>query len=244
MITDAEALVPADDGYDVLLPHKGDGERGSRRLPLQDRAWWRLVHAAGFATGGLTFIAGTALYYAPDQTTAVGNLAAALYTIGSVGFLSVDVLEFFTPDYTTCPLRANIALSATGSTFYVIGSVGYAPAILAVTEAVGVWGFILGSAFIGVSQTWKVARLASGDDGVPRLRNVLASRDVLTAVGVEAGACAGAWFFLAGTAMYDVSTTTDGGWLAVILGLWLAGSCCFTVGAAFLAYRHFVMRIS
>ena len=56
---------------------------------------WRLVHAAAFLEGGLTFIAGTALLYWPPSP-ALATLSAALYTAGSAGFLLVDVQEFFT----------------------------------------------------------------------------------------------------------------------------------------------------
>ena len=91
---------------------------------------------------GTTFIAGTVLYFYPDVSD--GDLWSAwLYTVGSFGFLGVDCLEFvtFTADRW---LRANIALSATGSLCYVIGSVGFFPRIYAATDRVGVWGFILG----------------------------------------------------------------------------------------------------
>ena len=43
----------------------------------------------------------------------------------------------------------NIAASATGSLLYVIGSVGFLPAIMNHTILIGVWGFIGGSFFIG-----------------------------------------------------------------------------------------------
>lgn len=138
-------------------------------MEVQDTTWWRFFHALGFATGGTTFIAGTACYYVNPQTDYVDAWAAALYIIGSIGFLSVDVMELFTPAYKVrsgpaarvrvgvrgvvsqlglaalasclqaCPLRFNILLSAIGSTLYVIGSAGYLPSVLKATEAVGVW---------------------------------------------------------------------------------------------------------
>jgi hypothetical protein len=49
------------------------------------------------------------------------ELSAVLYTVGSIGFLFVDVQEFFT--YEDPVLRTNILLSASGSTMYVVGSV-------------------------------------------------------------------------------------------------------------------------
>ncbi len=49
------------------------------------------------------------------------SLAALLYTIGSVGFASVDFQELLT--FEGGYLRTNICLSLIGSIFYIIGSV-------------------------------------------------------------------------------------------------------------------------
>jgi hypothetical protein len=68
---------------------------------------------------------------------------------GSCGFLGVDVQELFTFRGDTL-LSINIMLSVIGSALYVVGSIGFFPE-LEIPE-VGVWGFILGSFFIGVSQ--------------------------------------------------------------------------------------------
>lgn len=65
----------------------------------------RVTHAAWI-------VLGTVCYYFPDW--AEGALAAGvLYTLGSCGFLCVDVLEFFTFDEDPW-LRVNISMSATG----------------------------------------------------------------------------------------------------------------------------------
>ncbi len=77
---------------------------------LHDSRIWRFTHALGFALGGTTFIAGTACYYFPSVDP-TGLKSAILYTVGSFGFLFVDVLEFVT--YTEDSyLRINISLSA------------------------------------------------------------------------------------------------------------------------------------
>jgi len=210
--------------------------------PLQDTRAWRALHALGFTVGGTTFIAGTAALWAP-ASDAAANASAALYTAGSLGFLTVDVLELFTPAYAAHPLRLNIACSALGSTLYVVGSVGFFAPVMAATPAVGVWGFLLGSAAIACSQAWKVARLSVGADGRCALRTLCATRDALTAAGVEAGAGVGAAHFLVGTAMYAVATS-PAGWMNAILAVWLLGSAFFTLGAGALCYRHFVMGVS
>jgi hypothetical protein len=159
-----------------------------------------------------------------------------LYTLGSCGFLYVDVLEFFTftDDFW---LRCNITMSATGSTFYVIGSIGFLPMFFKESAACGEFGFIAGSAFIGVSQAWKVLRLSYGTCG---------SKDTLTAIGVEAGAMIGAYCFLVGTLMF-AHGPLEGPFYQLILTIWVWGSCAFTTGSLFLAYRvdnrHFVMGV-
>ncbi len=151
--------------------------------------WWRVVHALAFVVGGATFTAGSSLLLLP---TTDGNAVGVLYTLGSLSFLTVDVLEFFT---FTSPrlLRLNILASALGSTAYVIGSIGFIQPV-AMTDAgpaVGNWGFIVGSALIGASQLCKVVRIWRDRDVENRL-------DRLTAIGVEGGAGIGAACFLIG----------------------------------------------
>ena len=125
--------------------------------PVEDTTCWRFFHSAGFITGGTTFIAGTAVLYL-EPTDFIANLSAFLYTVGSVGFLLVDVMEFFTFTENLL-LRLNIAFSAIGSTLYVIGSAGFFPDIYNENDFYGIWGFIMGSLCIGLSQIWKVVRI-------------------------------------------------------------------------------------
>jgi hypothetical protein len=119
--------------------------------------------------------------------------------------------------------------------FYVIGSVGFLPFLFDASPVLGEGGFILGSALIGSSQAWKVARLSRGQ--------VCGSPDTATAIGVEAGAMVGALCFLVGTLMFASGRPLVGGWYERILGLWLLGSASFTAGALFLGYRHFAMGL-
>eukprot|EP00386_Alphamonas_edax_P013123 GDKI01040646.1.p2 GENE.GDKI01040646.1~~GDKI01040646.1.p2 ORF type:complete len:240 (-),score=76.63 GDKI01040646.1:321-1040(-) len=201
---------------------------------------WRFAHVLGFLTGGTTFIAGTVCLFYPGWDF----VSAFLYTLGSCGFLFVDVQEFFT--FEGLELRTNIALSAIGSTFYVIGSVGFFPAIFAWDMRMGVWGFILGSFFIGVSQLWKTHRIGATEstDHVFHLSTLLFVKDAFTAAGVEFGACCGAWCFFFGTIMFNLGPLEGpNSVLNEVLWVWVAGSCFFTVGGLFLGYRHFVMDV-
>ena len=134
------------------------------------------------AAGGTSFIAGTACLCYSDWVQ--GPLASALlYICGSFGFLLVDVMEFFT--FTEDKLlRLNILMSVSGSTAYVIGSVGFLPLVSAITPSFGIWGFIIGSVLIGVSQLWKTHRIGSAE-GEFSAAALWSSLDALTQVGVE-----------------------------------------------------------
>jgi hypothetical protein len=207
----------------------------------------------------LTFIAGTAVLYWPPSPP-LATLSAALYTVGSLGFLFVDVQEFFT--FASEPmLRANIALSATGSLLYVLGSLGFLPAVEAATPIIGTWGFLLGSALIFVSQSMKLLRIggaagcgsvsgSSGGRGCGcgcggfSMSALCGTREYATAAIVEGGAGLGALLFLVGTAVFaaPLGESAFGG--ALVLALWVAGSLAFTAGGLSLAFRHFVMGVA
>ena len=204
---------------------------------IEETKLWQAFHALFFLIGGYTFIFGTAAYYFPDWEASY-LVAGILYTIGSSGFLGVDLMEFFT--FTSDPiLRINISLSAIGSAFYVIGSVGFIPAVYESTAmwnvigftpaTTGVYGFIAGSFFIGVSQFWKVWRIMN------------TTKD-MTAVGVELGAGLGAWCFFVGTIMYTIPYYYDNLYVTIV-NIWELGSILFTTGAMFLTYRHCVLNV-
>jgi len=202
---------------------QGGDVSASSGAPVEDSPLWRAFHAGNFLLGGVTFFAGTLALFSPTAGAAIASVA--LYTIGSIGFLSVDVQEFFTFTRAPLDLRANIAASATGSAFYVAGSVCFAPAIVATAPSAGALGFIVGSAVIASSQLAKVARLAH-------------ARADASAVAVEACAGVGAALFLAGTLVLPTAPLT------VVLVVWLAGSLSFTAGGVALAFRHFWLCVT
>jgi hypothetical protein len=152
-------------------------------------------------------------------------------------------------------LRTNICMSMTGSALYVAGSAGFLPSVAAAAPRLGVWGFVLGSAFIGWSQLWKTHRIGGGEEaagggsggsgGGPGFSlAAFASRDAATAAGVELSAGLGALCFLFGTLLYDAGPLEGpASVLRPVLWTWVAGSCWFTLGGACLAFRHFVMRV-
>ena len=203
---------------------------------------WHIAHVAGFFTGGLAFIIGTACLFYPAWDN--GALVSAwLYIIGSFGFFGVDFLEFFTFTQSGT-LRANIGISMFGSFLYILGSVGFLPSVASSIEWIGPWGFILGSVFIASSELWKLYRIGGGESAGGFLFATLTeSKDTATQVGVEGGAFLGAAFFFVGTVLYDVGDMTRVKALDRVLALWTCGSVAFFIGSFFLGYRHFVMKL-
>jgi hypothetical protein len=218
---------------------------------LHLRAWWITAHFLGFFIGGMTFLAGTSTYFYPDGEF-LGISSAVwggwLYLTGSCNFLGVDMLEFLT--FTEDPaLRLNILLSASGSFAYVVGSVGFLPEVTAYNPLIGIYGIIAGSFLIGVSQFVKICRIGGGMGARKtgfRCSNLCADVDSFTETCMEFSGGCGAWCFYVGTIMYDVEfdeLSDDAQLLNQILYIWLLGSACFTLGAFFLGFRHFVMKV-
>lgn len=212
----------------------------SSSLPIYEQTWWQILHFFGFFIGGTTFIAGTSCYYYPDWQESA-YYAAVLYIIGSIGFAIVDAIEFVA--FTEYFLKLNICISLIGSTLYIIGSIGFLPSVVnAYSSGMGIWGFILGSLFIGCSEVWKLKRIGTNDSNQFSFKNFFQSIDYLTQAGVESGACFGGCFFFIGTIMYNNGNTEGSGFMTV-LAIWITGSLSFTVGSLFLFYRHGIMRV-
>ena len=238
-------MTPATERTALVDPERKGEQARSEEGPQS--VSWNFAHFLMFITGGVTFICGSIFYYFPDSEDAL-YWGALLYVVGSCGFLGVDVLEFFT--FSTAPflLRCNIFLSMVGSAWYVVGSAGFLPAVGAVCAWVGPYGFIIGSAFIGTSQLWKSYRIACGGDErnskIPSCE-VLRSQDGITQIGVELNAGIGAWFFFVSTWWYwrNANGSNDMTVYFMVVNLWVTGSLFFSLGALFLGYRHFVMRV-
>jgi hypothetical protein len=213
--------------YDELLPPHVHDTTPTRAL--EDTTAWRAVHASSFMMGGVTFVIGTCcLFFASGAT-----LSAASYSIGSLGFLLVDLQEFVTFfSSSSCSLLINIACSMIGSALYLGGSIAFFPQLGETGTLYGLWGFVLGSSFIAASQCVKVGRLLISMPPPP---------SVWTSIGVEAGALFGALFFLVGTLLlqYDADAPIN-----AVLVTWLAGSLSFTVGGICLTHRHFVLKLT
>jgi hypothetical protein len=213
---------------------------------LQDAAASTSLHATFLSVvfgwfvvfvGGCTFIIGSTLYFFRDIPFSA-DISAALYTIGSICFLSVDVKDFFS-SAENVSIRINHICSMMGSTLYLIGSIGFFPAIYNVTDSVGIWGFILGSLFVGSSQLWKTYRIGTAENGKFSASNLINKTDRFTQAGVELNAGIGAWCFFIGTVMY-LHGPLEGAFFSAIIMIWIAGSCFFLIGSLFLGCQYLI----
>lgn len=124
---------------------------------------WRIWHGVNYLIGGVSFIFGSFALFpflAPYINTAA--VSAWFYTVGSFAFLFADFTEWLHYTESSCPflwLSINFFASMTGSTFYLIGSMAFLPMIN--KTDLGNLFFIIGSAFIFLSQFWKIVRTLS-----------------------------------------------------------------------------------
>jgi len=127
-------------------------------------------------------------------------------------------------------------MSAIGSFFYVLGSIGFFPSLINGIGFLGPFGFILGSFIIGTSQLCKTVRIGFVD-GRFSPRSLIRNWDSISAVAVELGAGIGAWFFFIGTIIYCF------GPYYVPVTLWMFGSIFFFLASCSLAIRHFILKL-
>ena len=70
-----------------------------KRYPIPLSLSWRILHASLYNVGGITFLLGS-LCYLPWMTDY--ELGGWLFTIGSIGFLFADLLEWYTNNRVGC----------------------------------------------------------------------------------------------------------------------------------------------
>lgn len=227
---------------------------------------WRLTHSFAYLLGGSTFLVGS-LQYFPSYNNLV--LGGWLFTIGSAGFLFADAFEWWTNnrvgcfaykdfeasyessvgerfgDKTTCWGRwkraengVNFFSSMTGSLLYLIGSILFIPSLNQIVE--GTYIFIYGSAFIFLSQSWKVYRAAtyneSPRDVTFRVSNLCHDWpgffvDAFAGIGGLAYFI-GSFLFLPQYDLTDEDTINAATWFTV-------GGACFLLSGLFILYRYY-----
>ena len=154
------------------------------RFPEPLTLQFRLCHGIPYAVTGIFFFYGSTCYY-PDGDPMVGGI---IFCIGGIAFLWSDCLEWYNNNRVGCfnyekykdsyekyiegkgyaPENSemgmfqraengiNFGLSAVGSGFYCLGGFFFIPSTH--TLLIGLWIFIFGSAFIIISQSWKIYR--------------------------------------------------------------------------------------
>ncbi|CAF2525688.1 unnamed protein product [Rotaria sp. Silwood2] len=141
--------------------------------------------------------------------------------------------------YERAEVGINFFMSACGSAFYLAGSILFIP-VFDKELIFGEWFFIIGSAFIYLSQAWKVYRSACTNihnrhDRRFRLSNLL---NDMPALGVDGFAGIGGVFYFIGTILFLPffnKTHSDAVRVAI---LFVCGGTSFTLSGLFLQYRH------
>jgi len=220
-------------------------ETPKSRAAWRRKTWWKSLVPLTLLAASVTFVGGTALLFAPG-TYRTGATAGWLFTMGSLGFLLVDIFKcvIFKGDSEDLSILAGKTF---GAFSYFVGSIGYIPPMPWDSNyQMGIQGFIWGSIFMGVSHFWKIHRLCSNGHHGPgfSLANIKDRVEVTSAVLVELALGIGAWCFLAGTIMYWVAHVPGSTLYLWTLIIWEIGSVLFFGGGCLLTYRYFGMGLS
>ena len=252
--SEVEALV---NNYDDNLPKSSINYL--QPLSLQ----WRINHTIAYLIGGFTFVAGSC-YYLPGMENFV--YGAWLFTIGSAAFLYADISEWwknnrvgcmFDDDYRAlfegqvgCYMapqetvlgvfqRAenglNFAFSAFGSFLYLVGSILFIPSLN--TTTIGTEVFIIGSAVIFASQSWKVYRAGCIDESNP-YNKIFVFDNLMNdtpAFGVDLNAGLGGLAYFIGSILFLPSM----GEYEQAAYWFVFGGSLFALSGLFLCFRYF-----
>jgi hypothetical protein len=225
------------------------------KYPFPLDTCWRISHTIGYFTGGFTFFVGSLCYF-PALTNY--ELGGWLFTIGSAGFLFADLFEWYTNNRVGCfdnaKLRAdfeaieggslppretdsgswqrkrngvNFFFSACGSFLYLLGSIFFIPELNAIV--LGSEVFIVGSAFIFLSQGWKLSRYPNFHEDVP-------------AVHVDAGAGIGGVFYFIGSIYFLPSLCVTDADVFRAAMLFTLGGLSFFYSACAIIFRYFITK--
>lgn len=232
---------PCSDGSDdeeaALLAVEPRGRSCSARVALE------VLVVFSFFVAGATFLGGSVLFLYPNLTLG-GNssdvVAALLFTVGSVGFLLVDVREFHM-SWGFPLLRANVGIAVASSTAYLLGSIGMFPSVDAWSAYFAPGWFLAATVLNLASAAWKIYRILCGGNeasGVFRLSRLWREWDSFTQGGVEISAGIGACIFFCSNILYvKHATDMSPGLFLHLVSLWISGSSFFLLSAAFLVAR-------
>jgi YrhK-like protein len=237
-----------------------------KRYPIPLSLSWRIVHAMLYTIGGITFLLGS-LYYFPSMTDY--ELGGWLFTIGSIGFLIADLMEWYTNNRVGCfdspVLRAdfeekmgiymepndtqwgNYQRLENGLNFFysAIGSFLYLVGsvyFIPETDSIllGTELFIAGSFVIFTSQSWKIYRQGFSPQE-KRFSFSNYSSDLLS-LYVDVGAGMGGLFYLIGSVYFLPEYDITNQDTIRAAALFTVGGSSFTLSAFSILYRYFVER--
>ena len=170
--------------------------------------------------------------------------SAAIYTMGSIGVFMSDIMEFYSVAHPQM-LKLMVWWSVVGSLMYVFGSIGFFPEVYNQTPMLGIWGFLLGSFFVGCSHYWKAFQIGVNKCDRFQISKLYTEFDTLVDFGAELSAGLGGSCFFIGMAMYLCSTLQDdfeGPWNLATFYIWNAGSYLFLSRSHLLGYRYWKLR--
>jgi hypothetical protein len=220
---------------------------------------WRIWHSVNYMMGGVLFFFGSLVYLPCITDPKVDNvLGGWLFTIGSANFLIADLTEFthfrkgfigrldetllkgrqeITP-FRGAELGINFIVSALGSFLYLIGSIFFIPATQML--AWGEWIFIIGSAVIFLSQSWKCYRTLCIDDFDDSDHSFKLSNlwNDFPGFNVDLHAGIGGLMYLLGTWFFREVGENDDPTFAV--GWFIAGGSFFSISGIFMQYRYYM----
>lgn len=134
-----------------------------QKSTLLNSSTWKSWHGGNHMFGDICFVFGSfALFPFLSPYINTAAVSAWFYTIGSVNIFAAEVTEWLFFTVAGCPylwISLNFFVSVIGSIMYLIGAILFLPMFAKIDP--GNLLFIIGSACIFLSQTWKLARTFS-----------------------------------------------------------------------------------
>jgi len=256
-----------DNEIDMLLP---TAQRAVKlaKFPFPQSLCWRLNHSIAFMTGSVAFLFGSVQYFPSINDLSAG---AGLFIIGSVAIVYADILEWsmnnrfgccctserFTESYEYAmkdrfdsidtligklqrmERGVNFFLSVTGSFLYLIGSILFIPSLNKL--AAGTYIFAIASIFIVISESWKIFRSGSTNDGSTNDKSFSLSNLSLDISGVLINVFTwiGGFGYLLGSVYYlPKFDTANKDTVIAATGYTIAGAA-YVIAATLITFRYY-----
>ena len=224
-----------------------------------------MIGGLTFVTGSCMYFPGISNKYSSAL-----DIGGWLFTIGSIFFLLADLQEWwyyrvgccldrkyqaaleshsstlflnlrntFLGQYERAKVGINFFMSVCGSAFYLAGSILFIPTFKKELNF-GEWFFIIGSAFIYISQAWKIYRsvYVNNHDRHDRRFHFSNLFNDIPALGVDSCAGIGGVFYFVGTILFLPYFDKSDSNAVHVASLFVCGGTSFTLSGIFLQYRH------